>query len=333
MNLENLIDEFLKNKTNFSPSKSSTVKQLLKGESAYSLVNIPKSSNLEVDQDVLAEKIRDSIKKYTRDKDVAIEIYKKFLAFLERKYQMAIRLDFPPVSVSNSFERIMYIAKFLQDPSNKISDLEDKLLTNSRTIENDLAKLRGQKEPIQICGRKFIVNNINRKNGKMMFPSTVHPLFLTCNLTQVYVTLKGLKLMSEDVFRRDYAIAMANSIWKQLSIYGKNRIIYVCENLFYEDTEWYKNLEDVDYKAFVSESENSHNGKNVIMECLKNGKVCHIEYRNDTGGTDFLTNCRINRLPINGNRLQEVEIVYKERKMLLQSNRILKSTYDLEELI
>ena len=80
----------------------------------------------------------------------------------------------------------MYIAKFLHDPERKISELSDELWQSSTTIQGDLSKLRGiDDDPIQICGKVFKINETKRSKGKIASASTVHPLFLTPNLTQI----------------------------------------------------------------------------------------------------------------------------------------------------
>ena len=49
---------------------------------------------------------------------------------------------------------------------------------------------------IQICGKVFHIDEVERIRGKIHFSSTAHPLFLTENLSQVIVMLKGLKTMA-----------------------------------------------------------------------------------------------------------------------------------------
>jgi hypothetical protein len=85
----------------------------------------------------------------------------------------------------------------LQTPEASISELEDILYVSSKTLGDDLKKLKGDGDDLlEVMGQKLTVD-FDRKKGKLYFPSTVHPLFLTFNLTQVITTLEGLKLMSE----------------------------------------------------------------------------------------------------------------------------------------
>ena len=77
--------------------------------------------------DVIAATIKEIVCGYSRSKDEAIYIFKKFIVFIYDKYKIKLQVDFPKIPISNSFERIMYISKYLQNPDNKVSDLEDEL--------------------------------------------------------------------------------------------------------------------------------------------------------------------------------------------------------------
>lgn len=133
----------------------------------------------------------------------------------------------------------MFIAKYLQEDENKISELPDILWVSGRTIEEDISRLRGIEDPIQICGRKFFIPDTTRENGSVRFPSTAHPLFLAENLTQILIMLKGLKTMSENPLYEPYAVQTGREIWNQLSSYAKKRIRFVLSEMMPEDLTWY----------------------------------------------------------------------------------------------
>ena len=100
-----------------------TARNLLKGDGEAALVHQEFYENSEY----LAANIKDSVRAYSRNKDVAIHIYKDFLKFVKEKSGIEIAVEFPPISISNTFERLMFIAKYLQDPRHKVSDLPDRL--------------------------------------------------------------------------------------------------------------------------------------------------------------------------------------------------------------
>lgn len=325
MNILTYINEYARKKTYYGLTcDPKTIHNLIKGDGNYSLVSQPGYT----ESDNLQENIELSVKQYIRDKDVAINIYKHFCLYLKEK-GVKVEVTFPPISVSNSFERLMFISKYLQNPENKVSKLPDILWISDRTINADLRKLHGtDNDPIQICGKVFKIDEFERKRDVVSFPSTAHPLFLTPNLTQVLVTLKGLKAMSENPLYAEYAKFMATDIWEQLSDYAKQRIHFVLSELLPEDLTWYESLKKEDKEYFYSEYRCSPNG-NVFMDCMKNEKSFYVEY-NDYNGVCLYKNCTF----IPGSYLDNsIEVDCNKGKVRLHFNKILRSAYTLEELI
>ena len=325
MLIEETIKEFLKYKNNYSGYNKKTVENLMLGDKEYSLIKINGLGELKAEE--LKESIKLSVKLYTRNKDSAIEIYKKYLNFLNTK-KFHVDITFPPIPVSITFERIMFIAKYIQNPENKISDLKDVLWVGPRTIENDLAILKGIKNPIQVNGKRFVIEDIERSRGTVSMPSTAHPIFLTSNITQIIVTLKGLKLMSQNSAFKVYAEEMARSIWTQLSDYAKNRILYVMENLIPDELEGYKNLNIEKDDSFYNEIRcSSTEGAGCVLDCLKNGKECFVEYQ-ENEKTTFYENCKILKYLDD-----KIRIECKGKLFDLEIDKILRSSYTLEELV
>ena len=325
--IDSFLDEDWKKYKNRISSDKKAVENLLKGNSTSSLLSI--YGNEEFAPDAFACSIAESVKAYSSVKDSAINIYKIFVSYIESKMNVKIDICFPPIPISNTFERLMFISKYLQNESNLISDIEDILWIGNRTVEEDLNVLRGNKDPIQICGRQFVIDDTTRRYGRLQFASTVHPFFLTCNITQVIVTLKGLKQMSENPLYKSYAISTARAMWEQLSDYAKNRIFYVCENILVDELEWYKKL-DTDTKrnnSFYSESYCSTIGDNVVCECMKAGESCCIEYNTDDK-SEFYTDCKVLKYVDNG-----FVIKYKDEELTLERDRILRSAYTKDQLI
>lgn len=320
-------------KRNFGTSMytAETVRSLLIGEGSAALINQDgyKDSNY-LDIGYLNANIKSSVRKYSRNKNIAIHIYKDFLKFLKQEgVEIEEEVDFPTIDVSNSFERLMYIAKDLQNPNNSVSSLEDKLWVSQRTIEDDVKKLRGwDDDPIKICDKVFTIPELERGRDKVYFPSTAHPLFLTPNLTQVIVTLKGLKAMAEDPLYAEYAKLTAADIWEQLSNYAQNRIRTVLSELLPEDLSWYESLQKPDDDYFYSEYRCSV-GRNIYMDCIKNDKQFFIEY-NDENGAFILDHCRI----VPGSLCDDhFDVVCTQGEFHLTCDRILRSGYTAEELL
>ena len=212
-----------------------------------------------------------------------------------------------------------------------LDDLSDELWVSTRTLEEDLARLRGTVDPIQICGIPFVVSDVTRGRGKVEFASTVHPLFLTMNITQVIATLKGLQHMAQDPLMEAYAQVTASQIWMQLSTYAKERILYVADALLTEDASWYRSLQSDADTRFQTEYQCSHTiGCGVLMDCLKNKKSCFVEYRCDDGNVVFYENCFV-RFGRGGT--EEVDLQCDSGAFTIASAQVLRSAYSKEELI
>jgi len=225
----------------------------------------------------------------------------------------------------------MYLANELQGEDLNIEDLSERLWVSTRTLEEDLKKLRGlDEDPIQILGRKFEIRDMERKNGKVLLSSTVHPFFLTWNLTQVIAALKGLQMMMENPLMKVYAEKSAEDLWMQLSSYGKNRILQVSKELFQEDTAFYEALARSESDAFLEEKRfKTTDGPSVLMDCLKNEKSFFMEYLEEDGSAVFLEGCHCIPGTYKGSFLK---IEYKEGVRTVFFDRVLRSAYTKEEL-
>lgn len=321
--LNSAINDFLmtnfKEYSHYESFSKSTVSNLL-----GMLQEKYKAPRLEKDEIHMA--IKEVVTSYTSNKGSAIKILKKFLEFLEKKYHFDAQVTFPKIDISSSFERQMYLAKVLQNADVTVDNLSEELWISNRTLEEDLARLRGKtNDPIQICGKPFVINETLRDKGRFSFASTVHPFFLTFNLTQVITTLKGLKVMSENPALKPYAILSAAAIWQQLSDYAKERIFFVMTNLMPDELSWYRNLDREMVETFQTEYEcRSTEGAGVIMDCMKNEKSCYVEYQKEDETTVFLSNCKFVPRSYEGER---IEVTSDQGNHILLFKKIMKSSY------
>jgi len=285
-----------------------------------------------LDKDMLSDAIKETVKSYNSTKSTALTVFKKYLEFLKKEYNFKLDICFPGIDIASSLERRLYIVKVLQDPDKTVSELSDELWTSERTIEKDLLTLRGMTdEPINMCGRRFIIRESKRRKDKLSFASTVHPLFLTFNLTQVISTLKGLRLMYEEPAFKQYALLSAKAVWQQLSDYAKERIIKVSEELIPDEVDWYKDLDKECGEMFYTEREcSSTDGAGVILDCIKNDKICFVEYLIDDRKTVFLSNCKVIRGSFKEGSLK---VKCDEEEYTLALSNVLRSAYIKEELI
>lgn len=285
----------------------------------------------EFDALMLKTAIRDTVKAYSSSKATAIDVTKEFQDFIEKNFSIKAEIEYPKVDISNTFERQMYIVKALHDSNKTIDDLHNELWVNSRTLEKDIAKLRGNdNDPLQVLGKPLIVNDVKRKDGKLEFASTVHPVFLTLNLTQVLTMLKGQRQIARDPMYRKNAVITASSIWKQLSGYGKRRLLYVLRDVFNEDTKWYEDLEVIDPEMFMTESEiGMKDLKSMMLDSMKNRKPIIVEYQSNDGQSQILW-CKV--VPGSFN-MEGIAVNSKGKEFFLIYDKIVKAMYDLEEMV
>ena len=337
--LSEAINEFLSQKyyvryTSFTkPTVTNLLRMLIeKYHAEKKIEGSIESSDEIIEESVLQYTMKETVKSYTSSKRSAIRIFEIFMDFLKKEYGFEGKVTFPEIDISSSFERQMYLAKMIQNEKYDVESLSEKLWVSERTLEEDLSRIRGiSNELIQICGKPFVVDGIERRNGKVISPSTVHPFFLTFNLTQVIATLKGLKGMSLEPAMKHYAIGSAAAIWQQLSDYAKERILYVMTEIMPEEITWYKELDDVATEMFQTEYQyRSSEGSGVIMDCIKNEKTCYVEYKKEDGDTLLLSNCRIVPRSYKGDR---IEVTSDQGNHVLVFSNILRSSYTKEGLI
>jgi hypothetical protein len=274
--------------------------------------------------------ITSSLKKYPKSKITGVAVYKHFLEFINEQCGTSISIAFPEWLPGTTLERRIQIAKMLQDPGTELSQVEDSLYIGSKTISNDLKLLKGEDDDaLEVMGQTLTVD-IERRRGSVTFPSTVHPLFLTFNLTQVITMLEGLKKMSEDMVYKNYAVVSGKMIWSQLSDYAKRRIFTVSEGLEI-NTDWYKSLDtDINKVKNLFNSEmrcSSEYGGNSLAYCYKNGQTCFIDYLDADGKTIIYENYRIVSFP------DDKVIIEKDcQQLVLQTDRIVKAALTGKEL-
>lgn len=325
MDITAYLEEFTRKKR--APSTlydMKTARNLLVGDGEAAL----KQQEFYEDSEYLAYNIKLSVRAYSRNKDIAIRIYKDFLCFLHTKSGIDIPVQFPPISISNTFERLMFIAKYLQDPRHKTTDLPELLWISQKTINDDIKRLQGDHDdPIQVCGKIFTIDELDKQKNTVCFPSTAHPLFLTPNLTQVLVTLKGLKAMAENPLYAEYAQIAAADIWEQLSDYAKTRIHFVLSELMPEDLSWYEGLRKTDDEHFHSEV--CCSGNSVVLDCMKNEKTFCVEYDAENG-IQLYKQCTFVPRSYDG---EGIEVDCASGRIHIVFDKIIRSAYTVEELI
>ncbi len=92
------------------------------------------NGSYDYDQDVYARVTADVVKGYMNHKDTLIAVFKEFNKYISETYGLTISITYPLIPVSNTFERLMFIAKYLQNDNHSVSEISDILWQSSRTI-------------------------------------------------------------------------------------------------------------------------------------------------------------------------------------------------------
>jgi len=206
-------------------------------------------------------------------------------------------------------------------------------LVSSRTIENDFQKLhKKNSDPLLVMGQRLSID-FDRSRGEVHFPSTVHPLFLTMNLTQVLSVLQGQYLQYQNSPYRRYSLITAATIWQQLSDYAKKRLKELCPILD-TDPKWYNIIDDFldtqeNREIFFSEKDCSETeGCGAVLLTIKNGKTCSMLYLDEDGSTKIYKEVRIIS---HGNVALQCEA--DGTTFYLDEKRVLRSSDDVDDLL
>ncbi|HHY82992.1 MAG TPA: hypothetical protein GX505_10005 [Clostridiales bacterium] len=187
-------------------------------------INIPiKSLQMRKDfRKELAGAFCELYSKVTTSKEKAKQRILKFSQYLMDNYSIELSMEDMLVSENmNAYERQIDLLKTLQQGVTK-QDLLDHYVVSRKVIEKDLDNLiKGTK----ILGQHVKIRNYQSEDRKLTYQSTIHPIFLPLNLTEVFYMFLGLKLLS-----RNYPIeseiynSLAYRIYAQLSEYAKSKI-------------------------------------------------------------------------------------------------------------
>ena len=227
--------------------------------------------------DSIRDSIRDTISKMQRKSNEEYLIANDYFAFLSRHYKLQINFFARQLT---SLERQLSIAKDMHD-FNKAKDFDrheiaEKYLVSEKTIENDMKALR---EGISVMDQELRLSDVQLHNRKVTAVSTMHPLFLAQNLTQIISMLEGLRRMENNWVMSSYARNTAVSIWCQLSQYARERIRGTLVDLMGLDAGWYERIsheaEMHSGTMFYNEAEASDQ-YGLLMYAMKGGIPCCI---------------------------------------------------------
>lgn len=169
-------------------------------------------------------------------------------------------------------ERQLEIAKYLHT-ERTAAEIEHHFSIDKRTRQADLQALESG---IEIFGTTIKIEK-ERKKGKYYYRSTLHPVFLPLNLTEVYaVTIYLERIISRGDANAEILHNIANRIKSQLSDYAY-------EKLYEEPKPEYMN-------NYRSDESLAHQREGIAMYLMKSGRSCRFFYKNNeyTGKIQFI---------------------------------------------
>ena len=144
--------------------------------------------------------------------------------------------------------------------------------------------MKALREGIAVMDQEIRLSDFRLRNRRVTAISTMHPLFLAQNLTQIICMLEGLHRMEADWVMGSYARNTAVSIWCQLSEYARTRIAGTLIDLMGLDGDWYSCIDEAagqrSEKMFYNEPDSSdRNG--LLVYAMKGSLLCSICYISD----------------------------------------------------
>lgn len=157
------------------------------------------------------------------------------------------------------FERQLEIAKYLHEP-HTLGEIEERFDISPETRRNDI---RALEDGIEVLGATISIEEV-RSKGKVMYKSTMHPVFLPLNLTEVYALTTYLDkvLDSEDQNTKNIR-NISERIKSQLSDYALKKLFP------YEQHEYKRN-------SYVDDEQLARHRDGIRMYLMKSGQPCRF---------------------------------------------------------
>lgn len=230
IDFKNLIEDYIEKELKTKEEKDKVGKLLLVDLKSYM-----EESNIAYEISVESLKVREEYRRSisdafcgllngtTNSKEYTKNRLLGFSSYLKNNWKVNLELNevFTREAI-NPYERLVDLLKTLNERMTK-KELMEYYSINRKTLEKDLDKLiKGTK----ILGQKVKIRDIRRERNKITYQSSIHPVFLPLNLTEVYYLTVGLKLLSNDKETSINKVFedLANRIYCQLSEYARDKM-------------------------------------------------------------------------------------------------------------
>ena len=161
------------------------------------------------------------------------------------------------------FERRIEIIKLLHGKKMRTGELAEHFGVDDRTIRADIDSLR---IGMDVLGVKIRIESKHEGSQKHYYISTVHPIIMALNLSELFALLKLLENASSknggDVYKNIF-----QGIYSQMTDYAESRIAGLLKNK-YDKTEIINTLEEEAFR---------HKDYKLIF-WLKSGRFIEISY-------------------------------------------------------
>ncbi|MDD4754208.1 MAG: hypothetical protein PHT78_13385 [Desulfitobacteriaceae bacterium] len=259
------------------------------------------------------EKTADGILSYRRDKNKLNYYIRDFLLFFGSQNHITIDIEtyFPSLNFQEKSERMIEILKYLHEEPKTREEIAQYFGISERALSDDLSEL--QNGSYSFLGYNM---KINLRRGDNTYDSTIHPVFLPLNLSEVYTLTIGLKLTGKGTAFEDVFNYVSDCIYDQLSNYGQKRIFEKAKatNVHFSD----EHKKAYRYEEDILNANLKQKRSQMFAYYLKSGVLCEIEYdiaegiKTVTGRVDLAKDNRkgfiVNKLRVTNQGQTEVEI-------------------------
>jgi len=169
--------------------------------------------------------------------------------------------------------RRLAILKLLQRKPMRTGEVADHFDVDDRTIRTDMDALRNG---IDILGVKVKIDSKAQGGQKHSYKSTVHPIFLALNLSEVLALLNLLEDASQGKFSGNVYKRICNAVYAQLTEYARERLQGKLEKI-YDGAEVQNLLEEDTLKKWVEYEQHAY------AYLFKSGKYVPAEITSEDG--------------------------------------------------
>lgn len=219
--------------------------------------------NLEDQIEVLGDSVLldDYILGLRKGREVARRVVVAFYEYLEdcRPFKKPESVLYDKHFYDYPFERQLEIAKFLHT-EHTTSEIQEHFDIDARTVRSDLQELE---EGITVMGATIQIQK-EKKGRRFFYRTTLHPVFLPLNLTEVYALTVYLgRAINKQDPNAQIIHNISDRIKSQLSPYALGRLFPE------EDTGPVKN-------NYVDDEDLARQRSGIIMYLMKSGQPCRF---------------------------------------------------------